>query len=216
MNMSSLGFHHRGMRPVQRGAAVRVSLPLISCHVGPGRMKSAHRVLGFPFQTSRLDLYEVPIRRPCFLSRIPMPFLSTNHLWPAAPFVVSVQLRTDHFDLRAGRGIDQCVWPHGRQSAGRLAVLAVMGVLFIAAVIACYSSMPSGSPAAKRCISASPLPRSPRWSPPRHHAARSTPCMIPSPRSAADPAHWNPRTLGRWQVCERKRGCPASDGKTSG
>ena len=70
MNMSSLGFHHRGMRPVQRGAAVRVSLPLISCHVGSGRMKSAHRVLGFPFQTSRLDLYEVPIRRPCFLSRL--------------------------------------------------------------------------------------------------------------------------------------------------
>jgi len=32
----------------------------------------------------------------------------------------SVQLRADHFDLRAWRGLDQCVRPHGRQPKARL------------------------------------------------------------------------------------------------
>ena len=85
----------------------------------------------------------------------------------------------------------------GNQRQG-WAVLAVMGVLFIAGVIACYAAEAHGNDALNalgltggnmegkevrfgivgvlRCL---------RSSPPPPRAARSTPCTIPSPRSAA-------------------------------
>ena len=50
-----------------------------------------------------------------------------------------VELRADHLDLRDRRGADQRVRPHGRQPAPGLGRSRVMGVLFIAGVVACYA-----------------------------------------------------------------------------
>ena len=85
----------------------------------------------------------------------------------------------------------------GNQRQG-WAILAVMGVLFIAGVAVCYwaeahgndrASTRSASPAAtwraRRSASASSPPRCSPSSPPPPPAAPSTPCTTPSPRSAA-------------------------------
>ena len=109
-----------------------------------------------------------------------------------------VEFRADDLDLCARRGADQRVRPHGRQPAPRLGHPRRHGhsvhrrrhrLLLRPRRTATTRSTRSASPAAtwkaRKSASASSPRRCSPSSPPPPPAARSTPCTIPSPRSAA-------------------------------
>ena len=125
-------------------------------------------------------------------------FFNANAAHPFENPDRAVELRPDGLDLRDRRRAHQRVRPHGRQPAPGLghpcrdgqscssrASRRPTGPRRTATTPSRRSASPAATWKARRSASASWPPRCSPWSRPPPPAARSTPCTIPSPRSAA-------------------------------